>query len=52
MSEEDNSSTGGASSTYPSYGVSVPASLAINTVVTGQLLKAAGMKRMGGGYVG
>ncbi|MEZ5791441.1 MAG: Hint domain-containing protein [Nitratireductor sp.] len=53
MSEEDNSSTGGASSTYPSYGVSVPASLAINTVITAQYtaIEMAGARavgRMGG----
>ncbi|MEZ5872113.1 MAG: hypothetical protein R3D32_09740 [Nitratireductor sp.] len=43
-SDEVNSSRTGTSSTYPNYGLSVPASLAINTVVTGHLLKAAGMK--------
>ena len=49
MADENNSNEGAANSTYPNYGLSVPASVAINTVVTGQytLVEMAGAKTVG-----
>ena len=46
MADENNSNEGAANSTYPNYGLSVPASVAINTVVTGQytLVEMAGQR--------